>query len=373
MIEPLKGCSRCGKLPSAGEAAGNLYLWFPTPHTLAKVRRRLDQAGRVHRYLSASQSLRVPAEAGQAAELAALLAGALGDQENEDTRVLFLEGDRRLGLADYSRVVSLARFLAARRADWVLDLLRERRLTSLFQPIVEAADPGTVFAYESLLRGIGEDGRLIGPDRLFAAAHDRDLLFQLDLAGRQTAIREIVRHGTGSRVFVNFTPTSIYDPAFCLRSTVALIRETGLTPDRVVFEVIESEQVRDLAHLEAILNVYRNYGFQVALDDLGAGYSSLNLMSRLRPDFVKLDRELIRRVDEDPYKAVIAEKLLELARQLGIRTVAEGVETDGELDWVRCHGADYVQGYRIAAPASPPPLPAAPGRLGTGAAGVAVS
>ena len=369
MIEPLKGCSRCEKLPAADEVEGNLYLWFPTPHTLGKVKRRLDQEGLPHRYLSASQSLRVPVGAGGAAELAAILAGGLGDQENEDTRVLLLEGDRRPGLADYSRVVSLARFLAARRADWVLDLLRERRLTSLFQPIVEAADPGSVFAYEALLRGFGEDGRLIGPDRLFAAARDRDLLFQLDLAGRQTAIREIVRHGTGGRVFVNFTPTSIYDPAFCLRSTVALVRESGLTPDRVVFEVIESEQVRDLGHLESILTVYRNYGFQVALDDLGAGYSSLNLMSRLRPDFVKLDRELIRGVDEDPYKAVIAEKLLELARQLGIRTVAEGVETDGELDWIRRHGADYAQGYRIAAPGSPPPLPAGPVRRETAPAG----
>lgn len=358
MIEPSRGCSRCEKLPSAEDAAGNLYLWCPTPHTLFKVKRHLGENGHPYRFLAPSQALRVPVEAGQAAEIGAALAGLLGDQENEDTRVLLLAGSRRPGLADYSKVVSLSRFLAARRADWILDLMRERRLTSYFQPIVEAASPGSAFAYEALLRGVSEDGRTIGPGRLFAAARDRDLLFQLDLAARQTAIREFVRHGLEARLFVNFTPTSIYDPSFCLRSTAALVRETGLTPDRVIFEVIESEQVRDIEHLESILKVYRDYGFQVALDDLGAGYSSLSLMSRLRPDFVKLDAELTRSVDRDPYKAVIAAKLLELARQLGIRTVAEGVETDGELSWLQENGADYVQGYRIAAPALPPPASA---------------
>ena len=363
MSEPPKGCTRCEILPAGEEGAGHLYLWCPTPHTLAKVKRRLAQGGHAHRYLQASQALRVEVREGELAALAASLSEPLGDQENEDTRVLFLPGARRPGLADYSRVVSLRRFLAARHADWVLDLLRERRLTSLFQPIVRVADlaesAGTAageppFAHEALLRGVGHDGGLVGPERLFHAARDRDLLFQLDLAARQTSIREFVRHGGTTRLFVNFTPTSIYDPAFCLRSTVGLVRETGLAPERIVFEVIESEQVRDLDHLESILKVYRASGFQVALDDLGAGYSSLNLMNRLRPDFVKLDKELTRGVDADPYKAVIAEKLLELARKLGIRSVAEGVETAAELAWLREHGADFAQGYHLGRPARVP-------------------
>jgi EAL domain-containing protein (putative c-di-GMP-specific phosphodiesterase class I) len=102
---------------------------------------------------------------------------------------------------------------------------------------------------------------------------------------------------------------------------------------------------------------YRNAGFKVALDDLGSGYGSLKLLSRLKPDFVKLDIDLIRGVDHDAYKAAIAGTIFELARKLGVATVAEGIETEAEWAWVRDHGADYAQGFFIARPGSPPPRP----------------
>lgn len=95
------------------------------------------------------------------------------------------------------------------------------------------------------------------------------------------------------------------------------------------------------------------------MDDLGSGYSSLNLLHRLRPDFVKLDMQLIRGVHADPYKATMASRLLGLARDLGVLSVAECVETPEELEWVREHGADYVQGYLVARPGNPPRLGAA--------------
>ena len=105
---------------------------------------------------------------------------------------------------------------------------------------------------------------------------------------------------------------------------------------------------------------YRDAGFKVALDDLGSGFSSLNLLTMLCPDFIKLDMGLIRDVDSHPVKATIALKLLEAARELGIATIAEGVETLAEWAWVRDHGADYVQGYLFARPGSPPPAPRLP-------------
>ena len=87
---------------------------------------------------------------------------------------------------------------------------------------------------------------------------------------------------------------------------------------------------------------------------MGSGYSSLNLIHRLRPDFMKLDMDLIRGVDRDPYKATVARKVVELARDLGVHTIAEGVESAGEMAWVRDHGATFAQGWFIAKPASPP-------------------
>ena len=83
----------------------------------------------------------------------------------------------------------------------------------------------------------------------------------------------------------------------------------------------------------------------------------MNLLSSLRPDIIKLDMRLVRDVDRDRYKAGITSMLLEMARKLGIATVAEGIESPGEFEWFRDHGADYAQGYLIARPASPPPRP----------------
>ncbi len=96
----------------------------------------------------------------------------------------------------------------------------------------------------------------------------------------------------------------------------------------------------------------------MALDDLGAGYSSLNLLASLRPDFVKLDVGLVRDVDRDPYRTAIAAKLLDLAKDLGVIVVAEGVETEEQWRWLVAHGADLAQGFFFARPASPPPVPA---------------
>lgn len=163
-----------------------------------------------------------------------------------------------------------------------------------------------------------------------------------------------VCHGIESNLFINFTPTSVYAPVFCLRSTIEAIDEAGLTHERVVFEVAETEETKDVGHLKNLVDHYRETGFRVALDDMGSGYSSLNMIHTLRPGFIKLDLQLIRGVADDPYKAVVASKVLEMAQELGVQTIVEGVETEGELRWARENKATFVQGYLIARPTSPP-------------------
>ena len=161
-------------------------------------------------------------------------------------------------------------------------------------------------------------------------------------------------------IFINFNPPAIYDPVYCLRSAFHAAERAVIDPSRVIFEVVETVHVDDPDRLVDILAHYRQAGFRVALDDVGAGFSSLNLLVRLRPDIIKLDKALIRGVDRDPFRAAIAAKLLEAARELGVRTVAEGVETMGELEWLRAWGGDLVQGYLIARPVHPAPRPTPP-------------
>ena len=139
--------------------------------------------------------------------------------------------------------------------------------------------------------------------------------------------------GLTTRVFVNFNPRSIDDPVRGMASTLRAALSSGIAPESFVFEVVESDEIVDEEALLTILEFCREVGCRVALDDLGAGHSSLKLMTKIRPDFVKLDMTLIRDVDRDGYKSCVAGKIIELARELGAETVVDGVETDAEWRW----------------------------------------
>jgi len=347
-------CARCERLPAKLPDGGQLYLWFPLGHTLGKALGGLQQRGVAYARLDDRQSILVTLADGQLAPLMVHFEEILSEEELRDTQSLFTTEPDLPPLIAFPRVTPLKRFIGMVQSGWLLDLLQAGRVTSHFQPIVHAADPTRPFAHEALLRGLDPAGALVPPGRLFDAAREAGMLFQLDLLARRTAIYEAARHKLDGCVFINFNPTAIYDPTFCLRTTVDAIDATGFSREQIVFEVTESDRTQDAGHLQRILTFYRSAGFRIALDDFGSGYSSLNLLHQLRPDFLKLDIELIRGVHADPYKALIARKILETARELGLQTVAEGIETPEELAWVQEHGANFVQGYLLGRPTSVP-------------------
>ncbi len=350
----MNSCARCTGLPEAPASVGTLYLAPPLAHSQKTLRRALGSRG-IPFLEPFGMVMAVALEPGRLEAFVDLAATELGDVERRDTRVLLVGEGATPSIADLLDTMPLSTLIAKVQERWLVEMIRDRRLTTHFQPIVRADDLGEVYGFECLLRGQKPDGSLMAPSAMYDAARDAELLFQLDRAARLTAIREAMTHRIHDRLFINFNPSSIYDPAFCLKSTVAAIETAGINPDRIIFEVVESDRV-DL-DLLAIVTSYRRAGFRVALDDLGAGYGSLNLLSRLKPDVIKLDMKLIRDVDRDPYKAGITSTLLEMARKLGVLTVAEGIETPEELRWVVDHGVDLVQGYLIARPGSPPPRP----------------
>lgn len=346
-------CARCESLPPSAVGPGTLHLWLPVGHSRAKVATWLRDAGRPFESADAG-GLAIPLAEHPAADILLPLAGLLSQVEKEDARCLYKAGGGPLQTADIPHVQSLRQFMQLSQSVWLVDMLREERLVSHFQPIVEVADPTRVLGHELLVRGIADDGGLVSPGRLFDVARECGMLFQMDLAARRSAIHSATRCAAAGQLFLNFTPTAIYDPSHCLLSTISAIDEAGIAHERVVFEVIEADKTIDVFHLRGILNYYREAGFRVALDDIGSGYSSLNLLHQLRPDFIKLDIELVRGVDRDPYKALIAEKILEIAQRLSIETIAEGVERPEELEWAKARGATYAQGYLFGKPAPRP-------------------
>ena len=134
-------------------------------------------------------------------------------------------------------------------------MLSEERLTSHFQPIIRVEAATEVYAQKCLLRGISVDDVLIPPGWIFEASKESGMLFQADLAARLTAVREAVRHGIESNLFINFTPKSVYAPVFCLRSTIETIDQAGLLHERMVFEVIETEETKYVIHLKNVVNI----------------------------------------------------------------------------------------------------------------------
>lgn len=354
-------CPSCALRRPAAPGPGTLHLWWPAGHVAKKLLEAARRAGLAPEVEAGAARARVAVSAAdRLSAIAESLAASLSPVERDGVRALFVPEGEAPGLDRLGEVTTLTRLAALGQAHWLTALLDDSRLTSHFQPIVEA-QTGAPFAVEALARGLEDGAPTITGGRIIAAARAADMLFPVDLAARTSAVKAAVARGYRGRLFINFSPAAIYDPKHCLRSTVAVIRELDYPAENIVFEVGEGDSVESLDHLKEILTVYRTAGFRVALDDLGAGYASLNALHELRPDYVKMDMALVRNVDSDPYKAAILSGLLRTAREIGIRTVCEGVETPAEAAWLKAHGADYLQGFLYGkAAADPFGAPAAP-------------
>ncbi|WP_062321460.1 EAL domain-containing protein [Halolactibacillus sp. JCM 19043] len=237
-------------------------------------------------------------------------------------------------------------------ASWVDELLFEPFIQMHFQPIIKSN--GEIFAYEMLSRFVDRQGKKIFPDVMFPAAKTRGRTFALDRICRINAVRHVKRLLPNQKGFINFIPTAIYLPEFCLKTTTDLAHALDIDSSRFVFEVVETEQVKDTAHLQSILKYYQDNGFQYALDDVGSGYNTLNFLKELKPPYIKLDLTFVRDVNRDLDKQRIAKEILKMRDQFDAMALAEGVETIEEFNWLKQAGFDLFQGYLFGKPESEP-------------------
>jgi EAL domain-containing protein (putative c-di-GMP-specific phosphodiesterase class I) len=235
---------------------------------------------------------------------------------------------------------------------WIDEVIKKELLICYYQPIVDAQKE--VFAYEILSRFQNEDGSIIYPNEIFSAARSRGRLYALDRVCRMTAVRYAVAI-KDKKAFINFIPTSIYSPEFCLQSTTALANQLDLDPTQLVFEVVETEKVEDLNHLKRILTYYKEKGFQYALDDVGEGYSTIEMLADLKPKYMKLDMQYVQGVALDDSKQQVARKFLKKAFEIDSIPLAEGVEEREDFEWLKEVGYQLFQGYYFGKP-GPEPL-----------------
>jgi len=233
----------------------------------------------------------------------------------------------------------------------LMPVLNDGRIESWFQPVFRARTL-ELWGYECLMRGRALDGSLIDAGTLLHWARQEHLTFMLDRVVRERHLRaagtlNVPDHCT---FLVNFLPTAIYRPDFCLATTVRAARDSGLAPERIIFEVVETEQVVDRDHLKRILAHYREKGFRVALDDLGSGFSGLSFLGDLKPDMIKIDRELVSKSVDSPFHSGICASLVGLGHDNGLLVLAEGVETEAEWAHMEELGVDLLQGYLFGRP-----------------------
>jgi EAL domain-containing protein (putative c-di-GMP-specific phosphodiesterase class I) len=154
------------------------------------------------------------------------------------------------------------------------------------------------------------------------------------------------------RLAVNISAHQLREPNFC-DSITRIVGEAGIDPERIELEVTETVLVADDDQSVETLHSLKRRGFRIAIDDFGTGYSSLSYLQRLPIDRLKIDRAFVRELGASEQSAAIAELIIAVARRLGLRVTAEGVETIEQLEFLTSHGCDEFQGYYFGEPGPP--------------------
>ncbi|MDR9469026.1 bifunctional diguanylate cyclase/phosphodiesterase [Marinospirillum sp.] len=232
------------------------------------------------------------------------------------------------------------------------ELLQEKQLLSVYQPLISLVEQKIV-AWEALSRG-PLDSPLYSPDRLFQVARREGQLVALENLSRTQALTGFARQQLPGKLFINISPDLLTQPDHEPGQTLQLVRELGLTPEQLVIELCENHSGQDFGSMQKALDHYRSMGFQVALGDLGRGYSGLRLWSELHPDYVRVEQHFVHQIHRDKVKQAFMRSLHTLAAALGTQLIAEGVETPSELKQLEEMGVDWVQGYYFARPQAQP-------------------
>ncbi len=230
----------------------------------------------------------------------------------------------------------------------LLDIIVHKRLETRFQPIINLQD-GHIFGYEALIRGPkGTD--LYRPMALFDAAEHGNMVAWFDMACLEQAFLQASQLGLKHKLFVNVEAEGL--EALCThdRPIGMRARESGMRADQIVIEITERQTLDDFPRLMDSIRKLREEGFRIAVDDAGAGYNSLQLIAELHPDFVKIDRALVRSLDVNGPRRGLLGTLVRYCRQIGTSILCEGAETWEELSTLIDIGVQYGQGYLIGRP-----------------------
>jgi len=231
------------------------------------------------------------------------------------------------------------------------EILAQKKLHSVYQPII-SINSAAVLGWEALIRG-PENSYFQKPDTIFSFAEAEGLLFPLEKICRESAFNNLGELGPDQKIFVNVHPDTVNDPTFTQGETMRIIQNLHIKPKNVVFEITERHCIKDFLSFNRTLTHYRDQGFLVAVDDVGSGFSTLQSIAEIRPDYIKIDMSLVRGIHKDGVKTALVETFVTFAEKIGCEIIAEGIEEEAELALLTRIGVHYGQGYFFGRPIYP--------------------
>ena len=232
--------------------------------------------------------------------------------------------------------------------EWII---KNNMLITMFQPIVKIDDFG-IYGYEALSRARGAK-EFFNTDILFDFVVSTNYLLEMERICRQNAVTNFEKPNH-STLFINISANAIYDPELYEDNFTHLIEVRGLSPEDVVFEITERMAIVDFKTFKKAAEKLKERGFQLAIDDVGAGYSSLHTISEIMPKYLKYDIALVKDIDKDLIKRSMLETLIPFVDKIGAYLIAEGIETKEEYEAIKEIGVPLGQGFLFAPPSEPP-------------------
>ena len=310
------------------------------------------------RLLAAAELIELTAPDGTPVRATASIGLAVFPQHADNGKDLFLfadnmmykaksQGKRRLGIPSDEDAAEVFRDIS-QKSVVVMNAIKERRVVPFFQPILDVASD-RLAAVEVLSRIETAEG-MMGAGEFVELAERAGIIHHLDTLVIEKALEEVAASAFDGLVFINLSPRALILSEFA-RNVRAVVAASGIAPERLVFEITERDTVKNITLLERFLNDLKFEGYRLAIDDFGSGFSSFHYLRHFPVDFLKVEGDFIANILDSQTDRAFVESMKTLAAQLGIRVVAEFVESEEVLAEVRRIGIELAQGYHIGRPA----------------------
>ena len=232
----------------------------------------------------------------------------------------------------------------------IKEIIETESVSSLYQPIISLIN-GEITGYEALSRG-PENTYFHSPLNMIQAAEEEDCIWELEMLFRKKAIEKSVHIPPSKLLFLNVDPKIIQDSNYKKGITKSYLNKYKMDERDIVLEITERTAIDDYDTFKKITRHYQNQKFNIAIDDVGSGYSGLKSITELKPQYLKIDMDLIRDIDQDPFKTSIIKGLVSAAKDTDMQLIAEGVETPAELKTLIKLGVQNAQGYLLHRPSA---------------------